>query len=189
MQKKEARKIFKEKRNALTAVERSKMDDLLLIRFQSQILPAPVTIFSYYPLEASHEPNTFLFTDYLAFQFPGIQICYPKIDTSTGVMDAVAVDDNCIFETNQYNIPEPLSGDRIAPLYIDMVILPLLAFDLQGFRVGYGKGFYDKFLSDCREDCFKVGFSYFEPIESIEDCNEFDVPLDLCITPQNVYVF
>ena len=70
-----------------------------------------------------------------------------------------------------------------------MVILPLLAFDQQGYRVGYGKGFYDKFLSGCREDCLKVGFSYFEPIETIDDCNEFDVPLDLCITPQNVYVF
>lgn len=189
MQKKEARRIFKEKRNALTAVQRSKMDDMLLIRFQSQELPPPVTVFSYYPLEASQEPNTFLFTDYLSFQFPAVQVCYPRIDKNTGAMNAVAVDDDCIFKPNEYSIPEPLTGDTINPLYIDMVILPLLAFDQRGYRVGYGKGFYDKFLAGCRENCLKVGFSYFEAIEQIDDCNEFDVPLDLCITPQNVYVF
>ncbi len=189
MLKKEARKLYKEKRNALTAVERSKLDDLLLVRFQSQELPWPVTVFSYYPLESSNEPNTFLFTDYISFQFPAVQLCYPKIDRSLNLMNAVAVDDDCFFEPNEYNIPEPLEGDVINPQYIDMVILPLLAFDQRGYRVGYGKGFYDKFLVGCRENCLKVGFSYFDPIGQIADCNEFDVPLDLCITPHNVYVF
>ena len=70
-----------------------------------------------------------------------------------------------------------------------MVFVPLLAFDKDGYRVGYGMGFYDKFLADTGEDCIKVGFSYFEPIGTIEDRTDFDVPLDLCITPHNVYVF
>ena len=64
-----------------------------------------------------------------------------------------------------------------------------VAFDEKGFRIGYGKGFYDKYLADCSIDCLKVGFCYFEPVDSIEDSKEFDVPLNLCITPQNVYVF
>ena len=71
---------------------------------------------------------------------------------------------------------------------IDMVFVPLLIFDKQGYRVGYGKGFYDKYLAQCRVDCLKVGFSYFEPIE-IEGTREFDVPLNLCITPNSIYVF
>ena len=70
-----------------------------------------------------------------------------------------------------------------------MVFVPLLTFDRDGYRIGYGKGFYDKYLAGCREDCIKAGFSYFEPIDSIEDLHEFDISLDLCITPQNVYVF
>ena len=70
-----------------------------------------------------------------------------------------------------------------------MIFVPLLAFDNSGFRIGYGKGFYDKFLAGCREDCIKAGFCYFPPVSGITDKDDFDVPLDLCITPQNVYVF
>ena len=51
------------------------------------------------------------------------------------------------------------------------------------------KGFFDRYLKGCREDCIKIGFSYFEPLDSIDDANEFDVPLDFCITPQRIYVF
>jgi 5-formyltetrahydrofolate cyclo-ligase len=65
----------------------------------------------------------------------------------------------------------------------------LLAFDVKGNRVGYGKGYFDKYLKECREDCIKVGLSYYEPLDSIDDANEFDVPLDFCITPQRTYVF
>jgi 5-formyltetrahydrofolate cyclo-ligase len=75
------------------------------------------------------------------------------------------------------------------PQEIDLVIVPLLAFDEKGIRVGYGKGYYDRYLKDCREDCLKVGFSYFEAVERIEDADEFDVPLDFCITPNRIYVF
>jgi 5-formyltetrahydrofolate cyclo-ligase len=64
-----------------------------------------------------------------------------------------------------------------------------LTFDKKGFRVGYGKGFYDKWLAGCRKDCIKIGFSYFEPVETIDGLHEFDLPLNLCITPHNVYVF
>ena len=70
-----------------------------------------------------------------------------------------------------------------------MVLVPLLAFDSKGYRVGYGKGFYDRFLKQCRNDCVKIGLSYFEPIDAINDAGEFDVPLDFCITPQKAYVF
>jgi 5-formyltetrahydrofolate cyclo-ligase len=67
--------------------------------------------------------------------------------------------------------------------------VPLLAFDEKGFRVGYGKGFYDRFLKQCKDGGIKIGLSYFNPIDTIEDAGEFDVPLNFCITPQKVYVF
>jgi 5-formyltetrahydrofolate cyclo-ligase len=189
MLKKEIRTIYKAKRLALTAAECTKLDDLLLIRFQSAGIEAPTTIFSFCPIDGANEPNTFLITDYLFFQAPGMQICYPRIDANSNTMQAIATDPDTAFIKNRFNVPEPVDGVLINPQYLDMIIVPLLAFDQRGYRVGYGKGYYDRFLADCRPDCLKVGLSYFEPVSQLDDCHEFDVPLDLCITPHRVYVF
>ncbi len=72
---------------------------------------------------------------------------------------------------------------------MDIVLVPMLCFDEKGFRVGYGKGFYDKFLSLCREDCLKIGLSLFPPIQKIENVEDYDVKLDFCITPNQIYNF
>lgn len=189
MLKKEARKLFREKRNALTAVERSKLDDLLLIQFQTVELPFVSNLLSYWPIESNKEPNTHLFSDYLDFKFPGLQSLYPQTDFASHEMKAIAVDETTAFEKNQYDIYEPVSGDIVDPAEIDMIFTPLLAFDKKGYRVGYGKGFYDRFLTHCSEECIIIGFSYFDPVDAIGDCDQFDVPLNLCITPQTVYVF
>ena len=87
------------------------------------------------------------------------------------------------------HIPEPKQGIPTPTDKIALVIVPLLAFDKSGARVGYGKGFYDKFLKGCRPDCKKIGLSFFEPIEQISDTNEFDINLTHCITPNKLYQF
>ena len=104
-------------------------------------------------------------------------------------MQAIATDIDTPFEKRNGNIHEPDEGAPVPVIEIEMVFVPLVAFDQKGYRVGYGKGFYDKYLARCADDCLKTGFSYFDPVNSIDDRHEFDVPLDLCITPQNVYVF
>jgi 5-formyltetrahydrofolate cyclo-ligase len=189
MLKKEARKEYRERRMALSPAECEKLDDLLLIQFQSAELPFLDTLFSYWPIEENNEPNTHLITEFLRFRNPELNIAYPVADFATMEMRAVAVDIDTAFTKKELNIYEPQDGLVIPPEKIDLVLVPLLAADLQGYRVGYGKGFYDKYLAACRPDCIKAGLCYFEPLSQIDDCNEFDVPLNLCITPHNVYVF
>ena len=70
-----------------------------------------------------------------------------------------------------------------------MVFVPLLAYDKQGNRVGYGKGFYDNFLSKCKPETIKIGLSFFPPEEKIKDVSESDVKLDFCVTPEEVFRF
>ena len=70
-----------------------------------------------------------------------------------------------------------------------MVLTPLLAFDKKGNRVGFGKGYYDKFFSQCRSDVIKIGLSFFEAEDLIDDINSYDIPLNFCVTPQTVYRF
>lgn len=72
---------------------------------------------------------------------------------------------------------------------LDAVLVPLIAFDARGFRVGYGKGFYDRFLKTCRADCLKIGLSLFPPVEKIADTADFDVKLDACATPEKIWRF
>lgn len=187
--KKQARKLYNKKREELSYTDRLKWDDLILINFQTLDFPFLEYVLSFYPMEEKNEMNTFLLTGYLHFKNPSLQICYPKTDFANHTMLAIATCADTIFESNDYNILEPVSGELIAANEIDLVILPLLICDEAGNRVGFGKGFYDRYLKDCREDCIKVGVSYFEPVDSIDDTDEFDVPLNFCITPQKAYVF
>ncbi len=167
----------------------NKLDDLLLIQFQTIDLPFLQAALSYWPIEENNEPNTHLFTEFLRFRNPEIKIAYPVSDFKTRTITAIAVDIDTAFIKKELNIYEPREGELVSPSELDLVIVPMLAFDREGYRIGYGKGFYDQYLASCREDCIKVGFCYFDAIDAINDCNEFDVPLNLCITPHTVYVF
>jgi 5-formyltetrahydrofolate cyclo-ligase len=189
MLKREARAIYREKRMTISAEEAMKLDDLLLIRFQSVELPFLHSVLSYWPIEENNEPNTHLITEFLRFRNPEMKITYPVADFNTMTMTALAVDIDTAFTKKELNIYEPQQGDPVPAEEIDLVIVPLLAFDKSGYRVGYGKGFYDKYLAGCRPDCIKAGLCYFDPIDRLEDVDEFDVPLNLCITPQHVYAF
>jgi len=189
MNKADARRLYRDKRMQLSEAERSKMDDLMLIQFQRVDLPFLQSVLSYWPIEENHEPNTHLFTGYLKFKNPEIRICYPVADFNNLAIQAVATDIDTPFEKGKLNIHEPNGGASISVTEIEMVFVPLIIFDPNGYRVGYGKGFYDKYLAQCSDECIKTGFSYFEPVSSIDDRHDFDVPLDLCITPQNIYVF
>ncbi|GAB5524485.1 MAG: 5-formyltetrahydrofolate cyclo-ligase [Roseivirga sp.] len=93
------------------------------------------------------------------------------------------------LQESNYGIPEPSHGRTISPEDIDLIFVPLLAFDTSGNRVGYGAGFYDRFLTNCRKDVLKVGLAISTPLESLIETNEFDIPLDLCITHKKLYDF
>lgn len=190
MTKNELRRIYKQKRLELTASERMKLDDLLLIQLQRLSFGDHIrVVMSFFPLEKYAEVNTHLFTRYLQFTIPDINVAFPVTDFSTDEISAVLVNDETDFIENKYGIFEPQIGEEVAPDEIDIVFVPLLAFDQNGFRVGYGKGFYDRFLQHCNDEVIKIGFSYFEAADKIEDTHRFDVPLNYCITPRKIYEF
>jgi len=189
MHKEEARRIYKEKRKELSEAERAKYDDLMLIQFQRIELPHIHHLLSYWPIEENNEPNTHLFNDYVEFKNPATKFLYPKTDFDKQEMEAIEVNADTAFQKTGWNIHEPMDGTATYAMAIDMIFVPLIIFDKRGYRVGYGKGFYDRYLQQCRPDCLKVGFCYFEPVDVIEGTREFDVPLNLCITPNNAYVF
>lgn len=117
------------------------------------------------------------------------EIVISKSDFETRSMTHFLLTDNTKIKKNEYNIPEPVNGLQVPSSNIDVVFVPLLAFDVHGNRIGYGKGFYDKFLSECRPETIKIGLSFFEAEDQIDDVFESDVKLDFCVTPEKVYNF
>ena len=189
MEKKALRKQFLAERKQLSELQRLKLDDLLLLQFQQLNYQGIQTVLSYWPLAEKAEPNSFLCSRYLRFILPELAIAYPVIDAAGIKLKAMAVEEETIFQSNAWGIPEPQNGKILSPETFDLVLVPLLIFDRQGFRVGYGKGYYDRLLANCRKDIVKIGFSYFEPVDKITDTDQFDVPLTYCITPQHIYEF
>lgn len=189
MEKAIIRKEYLAKRNALSPAEQSKLNDLLLIQLQRLELPFAQTVFNYIPMAHKAEPNTYLFSHYLSFIIPELTLAYPVTDIGTNSMEAYAVHEDTEFEQRQFGLIEPISTELIDPQEIDIIIVPLLAADTSGYRVGYGKGIYDRYISRCREDVFKIGFSFFPPVEQILDININDIPLNVLVSPEEIYYF
>jgi 5-formyltetrahydrofolate cyclo-ligase len=93
------------------------------------------------------------------------------------------------LKKNKWGILEPEQGVPTPTEKIDAVIVPLLAFDEKGHRVGYGKGFYDRFLAQCRKNCQRIGISFFSAATLIEDIDENDIQLTSCINPPGYDIF
>ena len=116
-------------------------------------------------------------------------IVLSKSNFETRTLSHVLLQDNTRIKINSWNIPEPENGIAITTDQIEVIFIPLLAFDVHGNRVGYGKGFYDEFLKDCSNDTIKIGLSFFEAEATIDGIESHDISLDYCITPQKVYTF
>ncbi len=139
------------------------------------------------PIEEQKEVNTEYILQIL--QGKDKEVVISKSDFESISMTHYLLTDNTKIKKNSYNIPEPVNGLPVPTKMIEVVFVPLLAYDIQGNRVGYGKGFYDVFLSQCNDDVIKIGLSFFEPEELIEDVFEDDVTLNFCVNPTEILKF
>jgi 5-formyltetrahydrofolate cyclo-ligase len=189
MVKKEIRQLYSQKRVDVPAAELAELDGRIIENFRSVNLEGIQVLLSYYPIVARAEFNVALCEQLLQLNNPNLQIAWPRLQDDNITMEAIAVTKDTVLIKNRFSIFEPSGNNFLQPQLIDAVFVPLLAFDAKGYRVGYGKGYYDRFLARCAPDVVKIGFSYFEALPAIDDINEFDVPLKYCITPMRVYEF
>jgi 5-formyltetrahydrofolate cyclo-ligase len=120
----------------------------------------------------------------------GHQLCFPRVENEHDMI-AYHMKSGDAMITSAWGIqePDPQTCPKVQVEDIDLVIIPLLSFDSQGNRVGYGKGFYDRFLKDCRPETLKIGVCLDEPVQRIDDVESHDIPLDLCISPIGIHLF
>jgi 5-formyltetrahydrofolate cyclo-ligase len=187
MKKTELRTKYKAFRNSLSETQVDEMS----LAIANKFLTLPIWDKTYFhvflPITEFKEVNTEFILHVLSGKDK--EIIVSKADFATRKMTHFLLTDNTKIKKNEYNIPEPVDGIEVPSNKIDVVFVPLLAFDKKGHRVGYGKGFYDKFLSECKPDAIKIGLSFFEPEELITDVFEGDVKLDYCVTPNSIHSF
>lgn len=146
------------------------------------------TIHTFLPIREKHEPDTWLIVERIRREFPHIRISVPRI-TEAGQMENIYFEGLHQLVRNKWGIEEPRHGVPAPTEKIDLALVPLLCFDRSGNRVGYGKGYYDSFLRECRSTTKKVGLSLFSNSEVIDDLYDGDVILDECLTPVNHIIF
>lgn len=187
MKKKELRQKYKELRKQLTPEEIEEKS----LAIANNLLRMTIWDKTYYhlflPIVEQKEVDTEFILQILAGKDKEVVIS--KSDFQTHEMTHFLLTDNTKIIKNEYNIPEPVDGIEVPITKIDVVFVPLLAYDKKGNRIGYGKGFYDKFLSKCKPETIKIGLSFFEPEEEIIAVFETDVKLDFCVTDKTVFSF
>lgn len=187
MKKQELREIYKAKRNSLTKDELTLMDHQLLEQLQQYDWTSIRYLHLYLAIEKFKEYNTWPFIKWIWKQYPEINLVTSISNFQTNELRHYQLEPDTVLLVNDWGIPEPSGAKEIEAKEIDAVLTPLLLVDIKGNRVGYGKGFYDRFLATCKAEVIKLGIAYFEPVEIIEDVNEWDVPIDLLFTPGKTF--
>ncbi|GLU56333.1 5-formyltetrahydrofolate cyclo-ligase [Dyadobacter frigoris] len=191
MDKSSLRSEFLQRRKNLSEKELEEINEAILknitLFFKINIIQ---TVHVFLPQLGKNEIDTWRIISLLR-NFPQIKIISPRIIPGTREMEHYLLTPETILINNRWQIPEPdpETSLSVSPNEIDAVLIPLLAFDKRGFRVGYGGGYYDRFLVECRSDVVKIGLSFFEAIDEIDDLDSFDVAMNYCITPFEIVQF
>ena len=188
MRKAELRKLYREKRGAMGQEEISSCSrviaDLLFAEFDFATLKV---VHCFISIAKFNEVDTGIIFERIWKDFPNVRTAVPRVDNSTGELEHFYYDSDTVMVKNAWGIEEPSGAERVDPKEVDLVIVPLLCFDERGYRVGYGKGYYDRFLRECRADCATAGLSFFPPEIEIKDVHDGDFALDMFIMPNGIF--
>lgn len=189
MTKAELRRDYKQRRKLLTAPEISSLNADLLKHLIEYDWGGVRYMHTFLPIAGKNEPDMWSFITSMRVHYPHIKVVISRSEPRDCTMQHFLLTADVTLKKNVWGIVEPVDGERVDDTLLDVVLVPLLIADKAGNRVGYGKGFYDRFLAKCRPDCRKIGISVFTAVEKIDDVDLLDVPLDMLITPQGKTTF
>jgi len=186
--KSELRNIYSLKRKNLSDYQINKRSILI----SKKLLDIPIWDKEFYHIFLTSKKNNEIETKFILSMLAqkNKKVVVPRlIDLNN--LEHILLTKQTILKENSYGIPEPQKYNNkiIFPQELDVIIVPLYIFDLNGNRVGYGKGYYDRFLKDCRDDVIKIGISLFEPVKSISDISRNDIALNYAITSNSIFNF
>ncbi|MGV3539449.1 MAG: 5-formyltetrahydrofolate cyclo-ligase, partial [Rufibacter sp.] len=122
------------------------------------------TVHTFLPIQKQQEINTWPIIQRLWKEFPEVQVAVPVTNAIDFSMTHYLLTPDSDLQKNQWGIPEPVNALPAPESEMNLVLVPLLAFDAQGHRVGYGKGFYDRFLALIPAASQKIGLGLQPPV-------------------------
>jgi len=185
MTKDQIRKEYREKRKNFSDEQIENFSQKILERLKSMPIWDAEYFHVFVSIKGKHEINTTPMINHL-FDL-NKKVIVPK--TEGKELLVCQIDPDTKWEIGDFNVPEPIDYKSIDSDLIDVVFVPMLICDLTGNRIGYGGGYYDRFMSKLNKNCLKIGLNFFGPIQKIEEVEPTDIPLDYCVTPDEIVSF
>ena len=188
--KKELRTRLDRERKALSKEAIQDLSQQVFEKWRARFTLKPVAyLHLFQPIQKRNEIDTSFISDYARKRHGHVKIVVPVVNPSSEHLTHVELANDIEMEINHWGIPEPkLPFKKVFPMQMDMVLVPMLGFDLDGNRLGYGKGYYDRFLSLVHPQCLKIGLCLEQgKIESGLPAEPHDVALDYIVTEELVY--
>ncbi len=184
------RKFYLNERLSLSEKDLAQYNRDICDNFFNQIsLKGIRVVHSFITMDNTNEPDTWMIINRLLKNYEEIRISVPRINVDSRSIENFYYENPAQLKPNAWGIREPEFGESTVTEDIDLVLVPMLIADQYGHRVGYGKGFYDKFLATCKTSCVSVGLCFYEPVLRINDIQDWDMPLKYCVTPVKVHHF
>lgn len=176
--KRETRRIFSERRKSISEAGRVVFDEKLLLKTVSlEAYKKAETLLAYYPVK--NEPN--ILPIVLRALKDGKKVAFPISKPDGFELDFRLIRGLDDLTEGMYSIPEPSAdSEKYVNNEKTLCIVPGLAFDRKGKRIGYGKGYYDRFLGGFRG--VSLGLCYADFLVDALVVEETDISLDIIIT-------
>lgn len=183
-QKQQWRKQLLESRESLSLEEWESTSEKIIERLkQSSFFKKAKTVHCYVSMNERREVNTHpLIKEMIA---GGKKVVTPVTNFKDGTLSHVALTSFDDLSPNKWGVLEAENGEEADISKLDLVIVPMAGGDEACNRMGYGKGFYDRFLKDV--SCPKIGLCFEQNIIKQVPVEPFDVPLDGIITEDRTF--
>ena len=178
--KNEMRSTMLNSRDSLSIKERGVKDNIISNKFlESESYKNAQTIFIYVSFASEVDTHEIINKALLDKK----NVCVPKVISQKEGMEVILIKTFSELKDGKFGILEPVSRDnKIEPDKIDMVVIPGLAFDKDGGRLGYGGGYYDRLLVGLRSETPKIALAYSSQIIEKVFMNENDIYINRIIT-------
>ncbi len=183
------RRQGREQRETMGPGTRAELDSRVIARCMEELdWSSYRRVMVFLPIERRHEINTWPLVEWIFQVWPSVRLYVPRVMGDE--LEAVRITPESKFSPDRWGIPEPEGGAGLATRdALDLVLTPLLGFDGHGQRVGYGRGYYDRFFS-AHPAARRIGLGYERLFASAGIVAEdYDVRLQAVMTESQTYRF